>query len=500
MHARDLQNFPHPATLGFLFILVLSSFTIFHQYAHPPHFFWDENYHIASAQKYLNGVFFMEPHPPLGKMLIALGEKLLNRNALDDQFIGTDYAKDPPPDFSFAGYRFFPVLLAWLTAPILFCIFFVLTRRSLWAVFLSFLYVFDNAMIVHLRGAMLEGPLLFFSSLTILAFLLLLEQRDDPKRFARAALFFGVAFAGMMLTKVFGLILILLVPSLFLLLWNRKLFLRFLGWAALGFLPLYIGIWQLHFALASRINPVLPDNGFYQASEEYKQILAEGRNASLLSLPVMLRDSLTFIGHYEEGVPRLDLCKSDENGSPWFLWPVGGRAINYRWETSLGQTYKYLYLQVNPAVWLLGFLGVLLSAALLLCSAIAPPVSPLERRGLVLTFFTLYVAYLAGISTIDRVMYLYHYFLPLLLSFLLLTLVILEVRCIGRLRLGPNEKTLGLLILGLLVFLSYQFYRPLTYYEPMTDKQVERRALLKIWELRCVRCPPASPFVEKLST
>lgn len=479
---------PRPAVLGLLFVLVLSYFTIVHRYQVPPHFFWDENYHVTSAQKYLSGTFFMEPHPPLGKMLIALGEKIVNANPTDDQFIGTDYARNPPAGFSFAGYRLVPVLLAWLTAGVFYGVFLLLMRRALWAVLLSFLYLFDNALIVHLRGAMLEGPLLFFSALAILAFLLLLEWRSDPRRFALAALLFGAAFSAAMLTKVFSLILILLVPALFLQIgWERRRALRFLGFGALGFLPLTILVWQLHFGIAATVNPSLPDQGYYQASTAYKELLATKRTGELRGFPLMLRDSLRFVPHYEAGVPRLNLCKTDENGSPWFLWPIGSRTINYRWETPNGQVFRYLYLVPNPAIWFLGLLAVVLGATLLLSSIIAPPKEPLRHRGLLLTFLALYIGFLAAVSTIDRVMYLYHYFLPLLLSFLLVAIILLEMRRI--------ERTLFLLIVGMLIFVTYQFYRPLTYYEPMTDAQVQRRALLKVWELHCVHCPRQSPFV-----
>jgi len=53
-------------------ILAVSYFTYFKNYDYPPSVFWDENYHIASAQKYLTGVMFMEAHPPLGKLFVAL--------------------------------------------------------------------------------------------------------------------------------------------------------------------------------------------------------------------------------------------------------------------------------------------------------------------------------------------------------------------------------------------------------------------------------------------
>ena len=96
---------------------------------------------------------------------------------------------------------------------------------------------------------------------------------------------------------------------------------------------------------------------------------------------------------------------------------------------------------------------------------------------------------------IDRVLYLYHYFIPLLLSLFLFPLVLEEVRSIGRRAYTEEGKLMTLLAIGLLVFVSYQFYRPLTYYEPVTDAQFQRRALLNIWELRCVHCAQDSPFV-----
>ena len=63
-------------------VLIVSYFTYFHRYPSPAAPFWDENYYIPDAQKYLNGIFFMDIHPPLGKMLIALGEWLLHPNAI----------------------------------------------------------------------------------------------------------------------------------------------------------------------------------------------------------------------------------------------------------------------------------------------------------------------------------------------------------------------------------------------------------------------------------
>lgn len=429
-------------TLAVIFLLVLSFFTYVFNFWNPAALFWDENYHIASAQKYLTGTFFMEPHPPLGKLVIALGEKIINANPEDNQFIGTDYASSPPAGFSFFGYRLFPVLFAWLTVPLLFAIFLLITRKTLWSLLLSFLYVFDNALLVHLRSAMLESTMLFFSAVTILGFLLALEWKDDRKKLAKAAIIFGIGFACVNATKAFGLIFIMLVPFIF---WamrgDLKKFFRFAWISALTAAIFFVGIWHIHFALARTVHPSLPDQGYYQASDQYKAIVDSGHTRSLFAIPVMLRDSMKFVSHYEAGVPQLNLCKSDENGSPWFLWPVGARTISYRWETPDGDSYRYLYLVANPVVWAIGLLGVVFSFVLLSGSLLMQPKEELRQKILLAAFFTLYACYMIAVSRIDRVMYLYHYFLPLVFSFILFALVFNQISAIGKWKMDEERKT-----------------------------------------------------------
>ncbi|OIO55534.1 hypothetical protein AUJ46_01025 [Candidatus Peregrinibacteria bacterium CG1_02_54_53] len=499
--AKIKEAIARPAVLFGLLVLLLSYLTYFQNYNYPPQLFWDENYHIASAQKYLNGVYFMEPHPPLAKLLIALGEKIYHPNPFGNQFINTDYARDLPEGFSFVGYRFFPTLLAWLTAPVLYLIFLLMTRKPQQSTLLSFLYIFDNAFIVHARGAMLDSTLLFFMALTILAFFLLLETRDRFNAFFTAAAFFGAAFGAAMTTKDTALILILLVPFLLWKLWSeghadlraaQQKIGRMLGAMALAFAVVFCGVWYAHFSIGNIVNPSLPDNGYYQASDEYKVILDQGLTRSISSFPVMLRDSLKFTSHYARGVPRLDLCKGDENGSPFYFWPLGARSINFRWETPDGTDYRYLYLQVNPVVWWVSFATILLAIGMLLSQLFFPFREPLRHRFLLTTFVTLYVCYMIAISQLDRVMYLYHYFPPLFFSFIILGLVFLELKRFWKWDFSTQGKKMGLLVLGLLIFGAFQFYRPLTYYQPLTDVQFKRRAFFNLWELSCVKCDKTS--------
>lgn len=449
----------------------------------------------------------MEPHPPLAKLLIALGEKIVDANPDDWAFIGTDYARNLSPGFSFAGYRLFPVLFAWGGALIFFGILLLLTRKALLAALLSFPYVFDNALIVHFRGAMLDSTMVFFVLLTILAFLLLLEftpplhpppkggvPLQEKKKFKWASVLFGLALAATAATKVLGLIVLLLVPIL---LWTLRSdhprLWTFLRYSGISFLLLYGAVWQIHFSLATKINPDLPDAGYYQASQSYKRILTEGKQNSLLSFPVMLRDSWNFLSHYEAGVPTLDLCKPDENGSPWFMWPVGARSINYRWETPDSEAYQYLYLQANPIVWGLGLLGVIASISFLLASLCLN--LRLKYRFELSVFLGMYLAYMFVMAQLSRVMYLYHYFIPLILSFVLFAIVLMQIKHIGYVSLTDNRKKGIAMVMGILIFLAFQAYRPFTYYEPIPDQAVQNRSLLRLWDLRCVNCSRSNSIV-----
>jgi len=479
------------------FVLLTSFFTYFYRYNFPQAVFWDEPYHITSAEKYLSGVYFMEQHPPLGKLLLAAGEKIVNANPKDDNFIKTDYGTNFDPSYSFTGVRLFPSLLAWLTAPILFLIFLFFTRNPALSALLSFVYIFDNAEIMHNRGAMVDSPLTFFGMLQILFFL----YAENPKQkkmwlFLLFSFFFGLSFGLAFCTKVVGLIFILLIPAAVLRMYpDWKKIVLFCVMSFIGFMVAFVAVWQTHFALGSRIVPELNNEGYYQASDEYKEILRKGTNGSLLSFPVMIRDSLKYITFYNRGVPRLDLCKPDENGSPAYFWPLGARSINYRWEKTPEGAFRYLYLQSNPVAWFCGLLGVVLAAFFLLSRILLPSDKPLKNGYMMLVFFGMYASYMIAIVQLDRVMYLYHYFIPLLFSFILFGLVVDNVETIGRWRLFENRKIVLMTIVGLIIFSAYQFYRPLTYYEPIKDSAFRWRAFFPLWELTCVDCQKNSGLV-----
>ena len=495
-----------------IFVAVFAFFTFFWNYTNPPYLYWDENYHIASAQKYLNGTFFMEPHPPLGKMLIAAGEGLLDANpGADDEFIGTDYARELPEGFSFQGYRFFPALFGWAIAPLLYLVFLLITRKPIWAFVLSFLYVFDTALITHSRAAMLDSIMLFFCVGMIALYFLIREFKDHKHGFPLCSLLFGIAFGCAMATKALALIMVLLVPATILhmqktknkkqianskhSLWlstlnsqlstlNYKLVAQFITLSFCGFLITYIGIWQLHFSMGKNVIPSLPDQGYYQASDTYKSLI----HGEQVDTMLMLSENVHFLSHYSRGVPKLNLCKADENGSPFYFWPFGARSINYRWETPDSFHYLYIQLVANPVIWGVALLSLFLAFALLVGSAILPIQGTLRYRNELLLWSGMWASYMIAVSQIDRVMYLYHYFIPLIFSFIVVAYVLLELQQLGKYKLTESKKSWFVLALGICIFASFEFYRPLSYYEPIDDTAFMQRSIFKLWDLNCVNC------------
>lgn len=488
-----------PEVLVYLaFVIVTSFFSYFYRYNFPSLPFWDEPYHIAAAQKYLNGVFFMEPHPPLGKLLIALGEKITKSNSpeKDSAFLKTDYATGLGEGYSFTGYRLYPALLSWLTAPLLFFIFLWFTHNPALSTIFSFLYIFDNAQIVHSRGAMVDSPATFLGVLMILLFLHLQDSsKKNLWRLVLLSALFGLSFGLIMATKVVGLIFILLFPCIVFRLYpDIQKILVFIFISLVTAVVSYVGVWQTHFSLATKIVPELHTNGYYTSSDEYKSYLTTGTTSSLRHFGVMIRDSFGYMDQYEKGVPRLDLCKKDENGSPSYYWPFGGRTINYRWEKS-GDDVRYLYLMSNPISWACGFLGVILAAFLLLTRVFNPTKEKLQNGYFFVVFFGLYCGYMIAISMIPRVMYLYHYFIPLLLSYILFALAVINIRQIGPWKIDENKRILAMTVVAIAIFGAYQAYRPLTYYEPISKNAVERLSIVPLWELTCVGCTKVSPIV-----
>jgi dolichyl-phosphate-mannose--protein O-mannosyl transferase len=624
---------------------------IFAGFNKPQSLFWDENYHIASANRYMRGEYFMEYHPPLGKLIIALGEKMFNLNAnLDTTLVsgftekacvnGTCYAKDACPkdqkcviektvgndqdsipyissmdvkfkngyvpqngeqaQFNFFGVRFFPVLFAWLCSIVLFYIIYLLTKNQHIAFVFSLGYVFDNAIIVHSRGAMLDGIQLFFVLVSI-AYIV----RSFKKNLYgfKHYIIFGLLVGLVVATKVNGLILAPLgllfalnefctlpdniknsiklaiqkIVPLFLIsfIFNyiaskfllnlislkdrtdpdviRDITMRntnssiifvlftiitttlifYFGNKALNnlfgshfqktssaieqswskFVDYLIGVlgkiaaftiaiifvfsfvFFIHFNIAK--TPIGTNTFAKYTSEQTKEAIRKGETGNLGNFFSQLQDNLKYISESQKGVPAWDPTKGDnEAGSLPITWPTGNHAIRYyasaytKSETVAGQPNQnvrytsYLYLVINLTVWLLVFVGVLLSLVLIISRfvfgyKIEDNVKSKQGFWWVTLFAGLYVAYMVSVMQIERVMYLYHYFLPLIFG-LIGSAILFDYYFQKRNKLIMA----GLLIfIAILIFINYLYFAPFSYNFDFTEEGFEARRWLKYWGL-----------------
>ena len=170
LRAMDKTN-RFSAALVAVFVLASATFMI--NYHRPSGMFWDENYYLTAVQKYTDGYVFFESHPPLGKLFMALGENVFGRNDHLDRsaFTLTEKIDTVPKGYSFIGVRFFPVLFAVLGAVLFFLILNRLIGKPFFAFIFSGFYVFENAFILHSRGAMLDSTQLFFIFAAIALFI-----------------------------------------------------------------------------------------------------------------------------------------------------------------------------------------------------------------------------------------------------------------------------------------------------------------------------------------
>jgi dolichyl-phosphate-mannose-protein mannosyltransferase len=477
-----------------LIVTVASFFTYVYRFDDPAVPIWDERYYIVAAEKYLHGIYFQDLHPPLGKLLVAAGERLVGRNRSTIDFLNVTYwAEAIPPGFSFFGFRLIPVVLAWLTAPVLCALFIAVTRSRALGLMLSAMYVFDNALVAHLRTAMLEGPLLFFTGIVLLVFVRLETDVDASVRRTRVrAAVLGAALGCAVMTKAVGVSLLVLPLAL---IWRRRADRRAaLECALLVAAPAVIlscGIWMTHFALARHVNTVLLDGGYYQVPSVGTRAFVEGtRRVPIATLPAQVVDWIRFVNWYDRARPAIDFCRVDEHASPPWMWPIGARAVPYWWDGGAGGAFRYVYLQVNPIVWWTALAGLLLSAAVLAASAAGFVIRPLRHRFLVTSLLATYAAYFALISSVRGVLYLYHYFIPLILSFVLAAVAIDAIEQVGRWRATNADKRVALVAWTVAVVAAFVVYKPLTYFErPLSNDDLSRRAVVALWDLRCPGCP-----------
>ena len=472
-------------------VFVIAYFCFVADRANPPYLFWDENYHVTAAERYIEDIAQFESHPPLGKLLIAAGEWLSGANAtVNKHVLVTEKKIDGntlPKTFSFAGMRLMPSLFAAFGALAFFALMYELCENRLHALLLSSLYLFENAFVVHFRAVHLDSFQMFFSIAALWQFVRL-WKRPAPLHPLHYASLAALCMAAV-LVKVNAAVLFVLFPILYfkdaryqpqrrLSFWVTD-FVSKSGTALIAVGMVIYCVFYVH-ALYGRTPPDANTPAGRQdlanMSPKYRTYLEQHQALTPGVVIAITYDYFKFMQKDHKGVPKLDVTKPGENGSHPLHWPFHDRNINYRWDSADGKT-AYVELVGNQLSWYSGTAAVFFCFILIINYRLfAIPVrGSMRTYRLIEVFSGLYLAFMLlhlWIIT-QRVMYLYHYFLGLMISYVLLALLWQYLAEIHE-RFGRHRTKILAVACGA-YFLSYLFFLPLSNHWPMTKEQCERR-------------------------
>ena len=371
-------------------VIVLGAIVHFAGLTYPRQVVFDEVHWGKSASAYCcTGTRVFDIHPPHGKLLLALGAKL---GGYDGKFtfeqIGQPYT-DQPVFF----LRLVPAI-AGIAIPALFLILLRQLGASLPASLLGALaLVFDNAMLLETRLILFDG-ILVAAILGSLVCLLAVDRARSAGRGrllcvgagALAGLAVGTKFTGLVAPAM--LVLILLKGSG----GGRRAIPRLqqFGIIVAAALVVYLGGWEIHFALTP--NPG-PGDAFHPTTGHFFQDL--------------------WVIHKTMLSTNFSLAQTHPDASRPLTWPLM-KIAPYFWAGDGAS----IYLVGNPVVWWgasLLFVVFTVNSLLMMVTRLRVDAPGPAQAGVWLPFVGYLIAFLPFFG-ITRVIFLYHYLTPLVFS------------------------------------------------------------------------------------
>ncbi|KAG0339523.1 hypothetical protein BG004_006776 [Podila humilis] len=136
----------------------------------------DEQHFGGFTADYLKGQFFMDVHPPLGKMLYAAAAYLLGFDGKFDFVPGRVYGKNVP----YIGMRLLSALCGVGLVPISYMTIKNSGHSTQAAIICAILMTFDNALITQSRFILLDAPMMLFLGYTVLSWINFYNFRNRP--------------------------------------------------------------------------------------------------------------------------------------------------------------------------------------------------------------------------------------------------------------------------------------------------------------------------------
>lgn len=386
-----------------LWLSALSLLTRLYDLFEPRAVVWDEVHFERFTAAYFTGRYYIDVHPPLGKLLFYWAAKVLGVS-------GAALASNQ----STPALRLLPALSGALIIPVVYLLMRELRASRRVATLAAVLLLVDNALLVESRLILMDAMLILAGMVAVLGYVAA-RHRVGPKRWTFlviSAIAAGVA-ASIKWTGLSALGLILLHWGIDGLLRRRRFWPLAQEMALLTVIPLiiYLGSFAVHFAL-------LPNDGIgsMSMSPEFRATLRGSANA-VPGATVPFLQSFRELNHVM-GVINIGWATDHHPGaSPWYTWPIAKHSIGM-WTLATPDGERWIVLFANTVVWLGTVAGMLIMAGAALLRRAA-----LRARVQALLFLAAgYAINLVPFAFIKRPMFLYHYFFALIFSVMLAAL------------------------------------------------------------------------------
>ncbi|KAF9305014.1 hypothetical protein BGZ74_011671 [Mortierella antarctica] len=157
-------------------LVTLAMFVRIWKVAIPASVVFDEQHFGGFTVDYLNKMFFVDVHPPLGKMMFAAVAYLLGFDGNFDFMLGRLYTKNVP----YIGMRLLSIACGVGLVPISYLTIKNSGHSTQAASICAILVTFENALITQSRFILLDAPMMLFMGYTILAWVNFYNYRNRP--------------------------------------------------------------------------------------------------------------------------------------------------------------------------------------------------------------------------------------------------------------------------------------------------------------------------------